>query len=74
MAFFDHGDVMKNLILFAALAAMLSACSTQQSNPEISNSMLSFDEIAGEITVEYNQFDEQSVADDAVVARHIESP
>ena len=65
---------MNKSLIVIALAALQCACATQDAVPQTSNSLLSFTEIAAEITVGFENFDGSAVADQALVQSLADSP
>lgn len=66
MAFLDHGGVMKKSLIVMLLGASLTACGTQPAAPDYGNSLISFADIAAEITVAHQEADPSEVQDGVI--------
>ena len=62
MAFFDQGGVMNKSYPILLLLLLQCACASQPVPVEASNSLISFNDIASEITVNFQKIDGDSDA------------
>lgn len=72
MAFLDHGKAMKKSLMIIVLAALQYGCSSQPATPDDGSSMISFTEIADEITVGYQKVEAGDARDEPITFGYAE--
>lgn len=72
IAIFGHGGVMKKSLIILALAVIQGACATRVDTQPAAKSMLSFDAISAEISVEYEKTEAADDVSQSVALNDIE--